>query len=169
MAVCRHVDNAGVPERGTRRYKMSNRERLVQIVAAQAHEVWREHWRREHGDAPRSKQTRDRAWIAAHGTDHVDIAAASFGELPADWQEENQRNAEVSVDGVIASVTAGLPLDTARIESLAAMVHAAWLTRNGSWAPPHQRRPYAELDESDKERDRIVVSWTIAAMKAEDR
>lgn len=144
---------------------MSEREHLVMKVAAAAHEAWREQWRREHGDVPRTKQTRDRAWIAAHGTDSVDIAATRFSELPGDWQEENRRSAEVSVDAVLASVASGHPLDTARIEVLAEAVHAAWLVRNGGWAPPQQRRPYADLDESDKERDRLVVRRTIAAMQ----
>lgn len=148
---------------------MSGREQLVKIVASRAHEAWREQWRGQSGAAPRSKKTQDRAWIAAHGTDYVDIAATSFSELPDDWQEENRRNAEVSVDAVLESVALGAPLDVARIECIAETVHAAWLARNGRWAPPHQQRPYADLDESDKERDRLVVRWTIAAVLAESR
>lgn len=148
---------------------MREQERLVKIVAALMHEAWREQWRREHGDAPRNKRTRDRAWIAAHGTDSVDIAAARFSELPEDWQEENRRSAEVSVDAVLARVASGQPLDAARIEDLAAVVHLAWLARNGDRAPPQQQRPYADLDESDKERDRLVVRWTIAAVQGEGR
>lgn len=142
---------------------MSDRERLVQRVAAQVHEAWRAQWRREHGDEPRIKRTRDSAWSAAHGTNCVDIAGTSFSDLPDDWQEENLRNAEVSVDAVLASVDAGEPLDATRIEILAETVHAAWLVRNGDRAPPHQQRPYADLDESDKDRDRLVVRRTIAA------
>lgn len=148
---------------------MRDRELLVKIVAAQVHQAWREQWRRDHGDAPRNKQTRDGAWIAAHGTDYVDIAAASFSELPDDWQEENRRSAEVGVDAVLAWVAAGQPLDAARIESLAEAVHLAWLARNGGRAPPQQQRPYADLDESDKERDRLVIRWTIAAVQGNGR
>ncbi len=43
------------------------------------------------------------------------------------------------------------------VERIAASVHDAWLSRNHSHADQEERRPYAELSEKTKEKDRVYA------------
>ena len=41
------------------------------------------------------------------------------------------------------------------------MLCMKWLERNGSWAPAEQNKPYAELSEEEKEKDRVIIKKAI--------
>lgn len=141
-----------------------DRDGLVAEVAGQAHEDWRNEWRKQNGDKPRVKTTRDEAWSTAHsGATEVDIAATTYADLPADWQGENKRGAEVVVDAVLAAAQSGRAIDATFVEEAAATAHAKWVERNGSWAAESLKVPYAELPETEKEKDRIFVRRAVEA------
>lgn len=139
---------------------------LVLVVAGQAHEDWRNEWKRQNGDKPRIKKTSDTMWVAAHGgATELDIAATAYADLPADWQKENKLGAEVVADEVLAAIAASRTLDDAFIEDASAIVHAKWVERNGSWAAEELKKPYADLPEGEKEKDRIFVRRAVEAYR----
>jgi hypothetical protein len=141
---------------------------MVDMVAGQAHEDWRRKWREQNGDTPRVKNTKDRTWIDAHnGETKVDIAATAYPDLPSDWKGENKASAEVVVDAVLSAVESNRELDDTFIEETAAISHSKWVERNGSWAAEELKRPYAELPEAEKEKDRIFVRRAIAAYQVQ--
>jgi hypothetical protein len=53
-------------------------------------------------------------------------------------------------------------LEEAFVEEAAAAVHDGWLVRNSRQAQEHQSLPYADLCESEKEKDRYFVRAAIA-------
>jgi hypothetical protein len=141
---------------------MNSRDDLIAAVASAAHEDWRTQYKATNGDTPRVKKTKDTAFNE-RGITEVDIAALSYSELPSDWQAENKAGATCAVDCVLAALEAGRELDDSFIEEASATQHDDWLTRNGEWAPDEQKRPYSELSEDDKEKDRFFVKQAIAA------
>jgi len=112
------------------------------------------------------KKTKDEAWKTAQGTDDVDIANTSFADLPSDWQGENRAAAEVAMGELFKQVESGGLLDDTFIEQAATAVHNKWLERNGSWAPPEQNKPFGELSEEEKEKDRVQVRKAIELYEA---
>lgn len=136
---------------------MDNREKIVNAVASVGHEEWRKGWKEANGDAPRIKTTTDEAWIKKNGTDQVNIAALSYEQLPSDWQKENRLAGEATADALLAAKEQRRPFDSQLMEEVADHLHAKWLERNGSWAPPEQSVPYAQLSEAEKEKDRLFV------------
>ncbi|TSC93127.1 MAG: hypothetical protein CEN89_242 [Candidatus Berkelbacteria bacterium Licking1014_7] len=55
----------------------------------------------------------------------------------------------------------GKPLDESFVEEASSKLHDAWLERNGEWAPEEQKKPYEELPEDEKEKDRAQVRKAI--------
>lgn len=139
------------------------RGHMVIAVATAAHELWREQYRAVNGDKPRIKKTKDSAYVEANGTDQVDIAALSYPELPSDWQGENKLGAEVAVDAVLEATQSGRKLDENFVEEAATTAHVKWVERNGSWCAEELKKPYAELPEDEKEKDRFFVRKAIEA------
>lgn len=145
---------------------MQDENCLIAIVASAAHEDWRIQYRAVNGDKPRIKKTKDADWSAAHdGATELDIASTVYEDLPADWQAENLAGAESAVRTLMAADMLGRNLDEAFVEEASAIQHDDWLERNGSWAPPEQAVPYAELSEADKAKDRFFVLETIKAFE----
>jgi hypothetical protein len=56
--------------------------------------------------------------------------------------------------------TAGL-LDDSFVEQAAVVVHDKCLKRNSSWAPAKLNKPFMELSEEEKEKDRVQVRKAI--------
>jgi len=110
-------------------------QEAVDTLGSAFHEDWRKTRLDEATGTfePRVKETKDVAWIEAHGTDQVDIANSTYEQLPEDWKAENKAAAEVVVgvmldrDGVI-----DLSDESTRLE-VGGIVHDAWLARN-EWA-----------------------------------
>ena len=146
-------------ETSERHEKGLTKER-VKSLGSQLHEEWRKpRWREESKDyEPRIKKTKDQAWSQAHGgAMEVDIANTSYEGLPSEWQGENKISAEIAVTEVEKAVETGTPLDESFVEAASSTLHDKWLERNGSWAPPEQNKPYAELSEEEKEKDRVII------------
>ncbi len=140
-------------------------EQRIANLASEFHDEWRKpRWREKTRDhKPRIKKTKDQSWSQAHGgAIEVDIANTPYKELPSDWQAENKASAEVAVSEVEKVIKAGTPPDESFIEFASSILHDKWLERNGSWAPPEQSKPYSELTEEEKEKDRVIIRRTIA-------
>jgi hypothetical protein len=148
----------GAPEQKTPEQK----QQMVTKLGSLLHEEWRAPRKKEDGSfEPRVKKTKDEAWKAAHGAEEVDIANTSFAELPADWQGENRAAAEVAMNEVFRAAEGGQNLDKSFVEKASATVHDKWLERNGAWAPEEQKKPFEELAEEEKEKDRTQVRKAI--------
>lgn len=143
-----------------RRQKTDRRERMIVQVATASHEQWRNQWRASHGDEPRLKPTHDRVWTKTNKTNVVDIAALAYPDLPSDWQAESRASAEVAVDLVL---TAGRH-DEAFVEWASDIIHDQWIKRNHAHASEELLRPYAELSDEEKEKDRFHVRAAITAL-----
>ena len=145
---------------------MNIREESITIVASQAHEDWKkEHFAQRGAGTPRPKPVdpaKDQAWIDAHnGATTCNIADTGFAGLPTEWQAENLAGATIAVDAVLATDVH----DDAFIERTSDALHAAWIDRNRSWAPPEQLLPYAELPEGEKNKDRVFVVNALETVK----
>lgn len=87
-----------------------------------------------------------------------DIANTSFDELDSKWQEDNKLAAEVAMGEVFKAIESGRALDDQSfIESASAVVHEEWLKRNGWQATEIQKKPYEELPEEEKRKDRVQI------------
>lgn len=106
-------------------------------LAGQLHEEWAEARNRE----PRMKPD-------GQGGE-VDIANTAFLDLPYKWQEENLLAGRSALAAVIE--------EEGNVEFAAVRIHRDWLSRNGEWAEPHQKRPYHLLSEEEKEKDRVLA------------
>ena len=136
-------------------------------MTSQLHDEWRRpRLRKSGGYEPRVKQTKDQEWSKKNnGATEVDIANASYEDLPSDWQAENKASASVAITEVEAAIRDGRELDDAFIEEASSTLHDKWLERNGSWAPPEQNKPYADLTEEEKEKDRVIIRKAIEAVE----
>lgn len=138
------------------------KQELVAKLGSLLHDEWRAPRKQDDGSfEPRMKQTKDEKWIDDHNTDQVDIANTSYPELPEDWKGENRAAAEVAMSEVFKAVESGRELDDEFVEEASAVVHDKWLERNGEWAPDEQKKPYEELSEDEKEKDRAQVRKAI--------
>lgn len=140
------------------------KQEAIAAVASALHEDWRKTRLQEDGSfEPRVKGTKDEAWIATHGTDQVDIANTTYGELPADWQAENKAAAEVVVD-VMEEANGAVDLSNEEQRTyVGSRIHDAWLQRN-TWAAggeldvPFDQLPPAE---QAKDLDQVVIAQQV--------
>jgi len=136
------------------------KQQLITEIGSKLHDEWRAPRIKEDGTfEPRVKNTKDEKWAAAHGSSEVDIANTAYAELPEDWKGENKISAEVAV-GEIYKV-GGKNLNDAFVEKASAVMHVKWLERNAGWASEEQKKPFAELSEEEKEKDRVIVRKTV--------
>ena len=134
------------------------------VLASALHEDWRKTRLQEDGSfEPRVKATKDETWIAAHGTDQVDIANTLFPELPTDWQAENQAAAETVVD-VLAEAGGQVDLfDQEHRDYVGTRIHDAWLSRNDWAAGGELDVPFSQLPpaEQTKDLDQMVIAQQV--------
>ncbi len=143
------------------------KQELVTQLGTLLHDEWRAPRKQEDGSfEPKMKTTEDESWIATNGSDSVDIANTSFAELPSDWQGENRAAAEVAMGEVFQAVEGGNLLDETFIELASAEVHSKWLERNSERAPEEQKKPYEELSEEEKDKDRAQIKKAIELYEA---
>lgn len=150
-------------------------------LAAHFHEVWRAQWFKDNAPgAPRRKAAgvpyeaippgpADSAGVTeATGEAWIDIAARSFDLLTPQWQAENLAAAVAAV-----AIIRDSSLQTT--DERGDAIHRAWLERNGTYASPVQRLPYAQLPWGEQRKDlvqlvaaaRIIVA-TAGAGEAQD-
>lgn len=140
------------------------KQEAVAALAGAFHEDWRKTRLQEDGSyEPRIKATKDEAWIAARGTDQVDIANSTYGELPSDWQAENKAAAEVVVDVLDeANGSVDLSNEEHRVY-VGSKIHDAWLSRNEWAAGGELDVPFTQLPpaEQAKDIDQMVVAQQV--------
>ncbi len=156
----------------------SQLENVSRQLAINLHNNWRQEYISAHrapGTAhdyePRWKPVGDdQRWITSHqsdrfyrkhpqsGVDEVDIAHASFDQLPITWQKENYEAARFAVNYLHSAVMNGEKLDTTFFEKAAAAVHDAWKQRHPD-ATGDRALDYADknLPQSEKNKDREHV------------
>lgn len=139
-------------------------ELLSYSMGSDLHEAWRAGRKREDGTyEPRIKKTKDKAYISAHnGKNEVDIANLTFEELPIDWQYENLEAAKVAIAQTFDIIMSGKKITKEMIEEMSSVVHDEWLKRNDwvlspEYGDPVLARPYAELPEEEKAKDRVQI------------
>ena len=165
----------GLMEEDMMRSSAKTRESLSYSMGSDLHEAWRAGRKLEDGKfEPRMKKTKDEAWIAAHGTNEVDIANCSFAELPADWQGENLEAAKVAVDLVFGKVMTNQEITPEMLQEMSAVVHDEWIKRNDwvldpQYGDPVLAKPYAELPESEQVKDTQQLEQAIDKVKAYQR
>lgn len=136
----------------------------VKEVAGDLHDEWREPRKTSNDEyEPRIKNTSDEKWIEKNSTNEVDIANTIYEKLPSDWQEENKASARVAISEIIKVSNRKGELDDSFIEHASATVHKKWLDRKGEHAPPEQNKPYEELSEEEKDKDRKIILKCIEA------
>ena len=139
-------------------------EQAVNALAGALHEDWRKTRLQEDGSfEPRVKTTKDTEWIAANGTDQVDIANTNYEGLPSDWQAENKAASEVVV-GIMIEKDGRINLDDpAQRSEIGATIHDAWMSRN-EWAKggeldvPFDQLPPAE---QAKDIDQVLIAQQV--------
>lgn len=140
--------------------ELTETEKKVNVIASQLHDEWRKpRWKEESQSyESRVKKTKDEEWSKSHGgAVEVDIANTSYEDLPSDWQAENKASAEVAMGTIVDADVSGKKFDERFLEGASSVLHDKWLERNGSYAPPEQNKPYAELSEDEKEKDRVII------------
>jgi len=113
----------------------------VMQFSAKAHYEWRKQYVKSNGNVPRIKKNSD-------GTEG-DINVP-FHKLHPDWQRENIAAGHAALEAVKKH-----PHDT---EKAAEHVHKEWMKRNPKADyNADQHKPYSELPEAEKEKDRVHV------------
>jgi hypothetical protein len=134
----------------------------VSAVASALHEDWRRtRLQADGGYEPRVKATTDEAWIAAHGTNQVDIANTAYPELPDDWQAENRAAAGVVVE-LLGRGAIDLSVADQRAEA-GSVIHQAWLERN-PWARGGELDvPFDQLPSGEQAKDlaQVVIAQEV--------
>ncbi|MCX6737047.1 MAG: hypothetical protein NTW73_03130 [Candidatus Parcubacteria bacterium] len=157
----------GLEQKSPEQKALEQKRQMVVELGSSLHEEWRAPRKKEDGSfEPRIKKTKDEEWAKEHGTDDIDIANSSFVELPTDWQGENKAAAEVAMNEVFLANEKERILDEAFIEEASTVVHDKWLERNGEWASPELKKPFAELAEEEKEKDRAQIRKAIEIFKS---
>ena len=146
-----------------RQKEITNAEILE--LCTRSHEIWRRARKQNNAETfePKFKKTSDPVWIEQHGgKTEVDIANTSFQELPLDWQRETMASFEIAFAKVETAVKEGIALDDFFIESVSAIIHDEWLKRNSHKnSLKEQKKPYSELSDAEKEKDRKFVRLAI--------
>jgi hypothetical protein len=77
------------------------------------------------------------------------------------YLEQYIRKLEIRRREVFNAVEVNQELDEEFIEKASNVIHEKWLERNGEWASEEQNKPYAELDEEEKDKDRAQIKKAI--------
>ena len=93
----------------------------------------------------------------------VDIANLDYGKLPAKFKFENAEASKGAISIIRDEVAkqGGQQEVVIKIEDASDVVHRQWLDRNRSWAPAEQNKPYSELAEAEKAKDRVIVEGAV--------
>lgn len=153
----------------------AKKQQLIIELGGQLHDEWRDPRKKEDGTyEPRVKvlaktedgkeKWYDEAKVPANAQEikRQDIANTSFESLDSHWQYENKAAADVAMGEVFKAAESSIPLDEAFIENASEVIHKKWLERNSwvfdpNYGNPDLAKPYAELSEEEKEKDRAQV------------
>jgi hypothetical protein len=109
--------------------------------ASKAHDMWRNQHIKTNGDVPRVKKNSD----STEGDINV-----SFHKLHPDWKKENVAAGKAAL--------AAVKKHPNNLEKASEHVHNEWMKRNPKQDyNAHQHKPYKDLPEDEKEKDRVHV------------
>lgn len=143
----------------------SSLDKAIWAAADVLHDKWREGYKAANGDKPRWKPLNEASvkWVNENGVDvdclrvnpetqkpEINIAGLPNSKLPPQHSGENTAAARGAIEAIVQNPQSSM-------ENLASIVHDQWLSRNSSWAPAEQKKPYADLSEAEKEKDRVIV------------
>ena len=97
--------------------------------------------------------------IGEDGKVYLDILNSSYNELSNDWKGENKESAEVAVSEIASQTSMSKrqsEFNHYERDDVSEEVHKQWLKRN-PWAPENQQKPFSELSEEEKDKDRTIV------------
>ncbi len=114
---------------------------------------------------PRIKKTTDKEWIEKHWTNEVDIANTKFEDLPKDRQVENTAAATVAINLIYEKVLRWEEITPEMVEEMSAKVHEERLKRNQYAKWWELDKPYKELPEVEKAKDRDQILEAIETMQ----
>ena len=146
---------------------------VVEWLNAAGHDLWRNPRALPTGGfIARWKYTTDAAWIAAHGTDRVDIANHQHRELPTDLRSETDASTEAALRSVSQSLRDGNdPDDPQVIEAASEEIHMRWNERNYTTAVPASLlEPYQGMvpgegiSENEKDKSRAFARLAVQAL-----
>ncbi len=107
---------------------------------------------------PRWKDAKDEEWSKAHWwAKEIDIANTKFEDLSGAWQHENLEAGKVAVDLVYEKVINWEEITPEMIEEMSSVVHEKWLERNPWEKWWNLDKPYSELPEIEKAKDRNQI------------
>ena len=148
---------------------MDKRIKIIQKLASNFHEKWREN--RLNGDGiyiPMIEKSEDKEWNIKNWTDVVDIANTKFEDLPSNRRYENLEAAKVVVDLVYEKVVNWEEISSEMIEKMSKIVHEKRLERNWvKWSFENQRVDYWDLSEDEKAKDRAQIELAMQIIKSE--
>lgn len=123
----------------------------VVAIASELHDEWRLDRKKE--DGTYESRIKDDGYGG-----QVDIANTEYRDLPEKWQRENYLAAKAVVDFVL-DIKGLEDINSPHfLETAASFVHDRWMHRNPKEAwNAAQHVPYAELPESEKQKDRNQV------------
>lgn len=103
-----------------------------------------------------------RAHVLRYG--EVSVPASGYATTVFSLSEEELASARAALFAVSRSGDENKETTEECVERIAVLVHDAWLSRNRSRADSEELRPYAELSEETKEKDRVYARATIEAL-----
>jgi hypothetical protein len=107
-------------------------------MASSLHQEWRNNYEKSKGvGTPRMKSYNGRP------EENINVP---FEELSEDAKKDNMEAAKAAYEAVT---------QYSDREKGSSYIHDKWLERNGSWAPDHQKVSYEELNEEEKDKDRL--------------
>lgn len=139
-------------------------QQVEQSVATALHDAWRDSWAAQNGGRHPDGTYPPRLKDDGQGGE-IDIANTRYEDLPDKWQAENRAAARSAI-AAVTSARRQFPDDSpeATVERAAPRIHDDWLSRNASWAPPEQNRPYNELSPEEQDKDRAVARAAVAVL-----
>lgn len=165
--------------------QLSEKDLFVNALGSDLHDDWRENRKNDDGtyeprikvygedDQGNGKWFNDEVGEGYTEIKRQDIANTNFAELDPDWQIDNAEAAEIVADIIFDAMDAGMSaqelLDGENLEAASKQIHDEFLKRRkerGAWISEDQDRPYEELTEEEKEKDRAQVRKGIEKYKS---
>ncbi len=88
---------------------------------------------------------------------YVDILNMKYKELPNDWAKDNRATARIACRYVLRGLRRNRLFNQNFIEEISEIIHIKWIERNKQYASKELLEPYANLSESEKNKDRKAV------------
>ncbi len=150
------------------------KQQLTIKLGGQLHDTWREPRKLEDDSYdPRVKvlvslEDGNEKWFnesdVPEGSTEIkrqDIANTDFENLDEKWAMDNRIAAENAMDILFEAIAQNRDFNDEFIEEASDKIHQKWLDNPSTWSPPEQDKPYSELSEEEKDKDRAIIKKAI--------